>query len=206
MSVTAVDPDANPLTYAWQVAGGTITGSGSSVTFTPPRNVVDTTYRIHVTVSDGHGGSVSDFVDVLVHPSSTLVDVAQSAFATASSANDGRGQGAAQAIDGVASGYPANPTAEWASVGQTAGAWIQLDWTSAQSVSRVILHDRINTEDQVLGATLSFSDGSTLTVGALTNDGTGVQFDFPAKSVTWMRLTINSARGGNIGLAEFEVY
>jgi hypothetical protein len=73
-------------------------------------------------------------------------------------------------------------------------------------VSRVILHDRINSEDQILGATLTFSDGSSLTVGALTNNGTGVQLDFPTRNVTWVRMTVTSARGANVGLAEVELY
>jgi LmbE family N-acetylglucosaminyl deacetylase len=206
ISVTASDADGDPLTYTWHASGGALVGSGASIGFVPPRITAATTYRIDVTVTDGLGGSATQFVNVPVTPSSTQVNIARSATATASSENASRGQGAAKAVDGVASGYPNDPTAEWSTIGQGAGAWIQLDWATAQTVSRVVLNDRINTEDQILGATLTFSDGSSVSVGALPNDGSPLQIDFASRSVLWVRLTVTSARGSNVGLAEFEVY
>jgi hypothetical protein len=161
---------------------------------------------VDVTVTDGQGGSVNRFVDIAVTPSSTDVNVARSAVASASTENSGRGQGVEKAIDGVASGYPNDPTAEWSSVGEVAGAWVQLDWSAGQTISRIVLHDRINSEDQVLSGTLTFSDGSVLAVDTLPNDGSALSLNFTARSVTWVRFTVNSGRGSNIGLAEFEVY
>jgi hypothetical protein len=38
----------------------------------------------------------------------------------------------------------------------------------------MVLHDRLNSNDQITGTTLSFSDGSSVTVGTLANNGTGV--------------------------------
>src|SRR5688572_4548912 len=206
ISVTASDPDGDPLTYMWSATGGSVTGTGASATFTPPRITSPTTFTVTVTVGDGRGGSVSRSVNVAVTPSSASANRALSSTATASTQNSDRGQSASKAIDGIVSGYPVDPTREWASIGQLGGAWIQLTWTSSQSITRVVLHDRINTEDQVLGGTLTFSDGSSITVGNLANDGAAVQFDFAAKNVMWVRFTVTSARGGNIGLAEFEVY
>jgi LmbE family N-acetylglucosaminyl deacetylase len=206
ISVTANDPDGDPLTYVWTTNGGSVTGTGATATFTPPRITSNTTFTVTVTIGDGRGGSVSRTVDVAVTPSSTSANRALASTATASTENSGRGQSASKAIDGMVSGYPVDPTLEWASVGQLSGAWIQLTWTSSQSITRVVLHDRINTEDQVLGGTLTFSDGSSIAVGNLANDGAAVQFDFAAKNVTWVRFTVTSARGSNIGLAEFEVY
>lgn len=206
VTVVATDGDGDPLTYTWQTTGGTITGSGAAVTFTPPRIVTATTYRITVTVTDGRGGSATRFVDVVVTPSSTVVNLAPLAAITASAENSGRGQDAIKAADGLVDGYPTNPQAEWAAPGQLAGAWIQFTWSSAQNVTRVILHDRINSEDWILGATLTFSDGSSVPVASLPNNGAGSQIDFASKSVTWMRLTVTSARGSNIGLAEAEIY
>lgn len=64
ISVTASDPDNDTLTYTWTKTGGTITGTGSSVTYTAP-NTADT-YTITVVVSDEKGGSVSGNVNVVV--------------------------------------------------------------------------------------------------------------------------------------------
>ena len=165
-----------------------------------------TTFRVTVSVNDGRGGSDTDFIDILVTPSNTLLNLAPLATVTASSENSGRSQDAVKAVDGVVSGYPVDPTTEWASVGQLAGAWIRLTWTTARTVSQVVIHDRINSEDQILGGTLTFSDGSSLPVSVLSNDGTGLQIEFAPRNVTWVQLTVTSARGSNTGLAEFKVY
>ncbi|MGE3509278.1 MAG: PIG-L family deacetylase [Vicinamibacterales bacterium] len=206
IAVSATDPDADVLAYNWQTNGGTVSGTGANVTFTPPRIASATTYRITVTITDGRGGAVTRFVDINVTPSSTLVNLAPQSTPTASAENTGRGQTAAKAVDGIVSGYPTNSSAEWVAPGQRAGAWIQLTWSTARSVTRVILHDRINTSDQITAATLTFSDGSSIAVGALPDNGTGLQLDFAARNVTWVRLTVTTARGENTGLAEFEVF
>jgi hypothetical protein len=54
--------------------------------------------------------------------------------------------------DGVVEGYPQNTKYEWASNGQGAGAWPQLNWATTQSADKVVLYDRPNTIDQVLRA------------------------------------------------------
>jgi hypothetical protein len=63
ITCTATDPDGDDLTYNWETTGGTITGSGSSVTFTS-----DTagTYTITCTVSDGKGGITKKSVNITV--------------------------------------------------------------------------------------------------------------------------------------------
>ena len=55
---------------------------------------------------------------------------------------------------------------------------------------------------------ISFSDGSTLAVGATSNNATPVTYTFPARSVTSLRLTITqvTASTANVGLAEFQVF
>ena len=90
--------------------------------------------------------------------------LAATATASASTAYDSRGQGASKAIDGFVGGYPTAPTQEWVSVRQLAGAWLQLSWPSAVSMSSVVLHDRVNPYDRIMAATLRFSDGSTVPV------------------------------------------
>ena len=118
------------------------------------------------------------------------------------------GQTADKAIDGAAIGLPVDATREWASNGQTAGAWIQLTWTQPVTLDHVVLYDRPNLTDQIVGATLRFDDGTTITVPALDNDGTATLVTFPARTTTTLRLTVigTSATTLSVGLAEFEAW
>jgi hypothetical protein len=127
---------------------------------------------------------------------------------TASSENAGTGQVAVRAVDGLVDGYPGNSAAEWATVGGRGGSWLQLAWGSAVPVGRVVLHDRPNANDQVTGATITFSDGTTVVLGALQNTAGGTTLTFPARSVRSLRITVTSVSGTteNIGLAEIQVY
>ncbi|MGZ5028661.1 MAG: DUF7402 domain-containing protein, partial [Methylobacter sp.] len=105
-------------------------------------------------------------------------------------------------------GVPGDYSREWATVNGGAGSWIELDWGSAYQVSQVILYDRPNSDDQITGATLTFSDGSIVTVGALNNNGAGVTVNFAPVLTNSVRVTVTSVSGTtlNIGLAELEVY
>jgi len=206
VSVTASDADGDVLSYSWAASGGTVTGSGTTVTFAPPRVTTTTNYRVTVVVSDGRGGSAIGFVDISVTPSGAPVNLALTAVATASSQNTSRGQGASKAIDGVVSGYPVDSTKEWAATGGRLTATFTLTWSAPQTISEVVLHDRINTSDRILGGTLVFSDGSSLPVGALPNDGAAYRLAFASKTVTSLTLQITSAQGWSTGLAEIEAY
>lgn len=54
ITCTAIDPDADPLTYTWSANGGSITGTGSAIYWTAPgRNGY---FTIEVTADDGRGG------------------------------------------------------------------------------------------------------------------------------------------------------
>src|SRR5439155_973070 len=66
LSVTATDPEGDALTYSWTPSGGTITGSGASVTFTPPRVPTVTTFTFSIAVTDGHGGTTTGNTSVKV--------------------------------------------------------------------------------------------------------------------------------------------
>lgn len=71
LSVTATDPDAGQtLSYAWTpLDGGSISGSGSSVTWSPPPVSVTTIFNIQIIVSDNLGGqSLPATVQVTVNP------------------------------------------------------------------------------------------------------------------------------------------
>jgi hypothetical protein len=91
---------------------------------------------------------------------------------------------------------------------QGAGAWLQVNWAIPVRLDRVVLYDRPNTSDGINSGTLTFSDGSSVPVGALPNDGTALSVPFAARTVTWVRFTVNSvpASTSNVGLAEFEAW
>ena len=130
------------------------------------------------------------------------------ATATASTQNTGDGQTAAKAIDGSPLGYPSDYSREWVTVRQGAGAWLQLNWVGAVNLDHVVLHDRPNAADQITSGTLTFSDGSSVALGELSNDGSAVSLPFAPRTVSWVRLSIDSVRAGtsNVGLAEFEAW
>ena len=128
--------------------------------------------------------------------------------ATASSEDTSAGSTAYKAIDGVISGYPTDETKEWSSSGEGANAWITLTFPSPVRLDRVVLHDRINLTDRVLGGKLTFSDGTTVTVGKLDNAGAPLSVTFTARTVTSVRFTVTSASKNteNSGLAEFQAW
>ena len=131
---------------------------------------------------------------------------ALTATVTASSEDTAAGKIAAKAIDATAEGSPHFPQKEWATQGETAGAWIQLTWTQAQPVTTIKLYDRPTIADNITSATLTFSDGSVVVVGALPQDGRPFTLTIPTRMATWVRLTVNTASGSSVGLSEFEVF
>jgi hypothetical protein len=117
----------------------------------------------------------------------------------------GRGE---NAIDGVTETVPYNPDNEWIAPGMTTG-WIRLNWPKPIKAKRILLYDRPNLKDQVLAGKLTFSDGSSLEVGELPNDGkTPLNITFPEKEISWLRfdITQTSPTTKNTGLAEIGVF
>ena len=143
-----------------------------------------------------------------ITPTATANNVASLATVSASSQNPSTGQLAIKAVDGVAAGYPGDYTKEWASMYGKTGSWLRLSWAGPVTISRIVLYDRPNLNDQITSATITFSDGSQVSTGALANGGAGKTFTFAAKTVTWLKVTVNSVActTKNIGLAEAEVW
>jgi len=113
------------------------------------------------------------------------------------------------AVDGIVDGYPGNITREWASKGEHDTAVLRLTWSEPQTIDRVWLFDRPNNLDQITSGMLVFSDGSTLTTGALPDDAKqGLEVSFPAKTVKWLAFLVTGAKPGspNIGLSEIAVF
>jgi len=204
------DPEGTPISYQWVQVHGTPVSLSNASTPTPsflaPPVSSSETLLFRLTVSDGNLSSFPNTVSVLVTGTGMGINIAPLSMVTASSQNIDTGQIAANAVDGVVDGWPGDYTREWATAGQLAGAWIHLEWSTFQNVYRIRLYDRPNLTDQVLTGTLIFSDGSSISVGALPNNGTALTVDFPMKSVAWVNFNIDSAAGENIGLAEIEVF
>ena len=135
-------------------------------------------------------------------------NIAPSATVTVSSQKDAA-HSAPKAVDGL---IGIENLGEWASAsGQTSwGAidypWIRLEWEQPRSINRIILYDRPIQESHIAGGTLHFSDGSSLHVNQIPNNGTAKAVNFPAKNVTWVKFETTDGDGWNIGLSEIEVY
>ena len=169
----------------------------------------------YLTAVNGGGGELRcDATSVGSNEQFTLVpNKATSATVTVSSESVASDQLGIKAIDGVVEGYPSDPehfagdtSREWATAGETNGAWIQLKWSSAITVQQVTLYDRPNLVDNILKGTLLFSNGTSVPVGALPADGSGLTVKFSSRKVTWIRFRVDQAEGSNIGLAELQVW
>jgi glucose/arabinose dehydrogenase len=140
-----------------------------------------------------------------VPPSSTNVAPLATATATSQATN----QEAKKAIDTVISGYPKQPSAEWASVNGKAGTTLTLNWAKSYNLDHVVLYDRPNSDDQITSGKLTFSDGQSVNFGSLPNTGTpGLTVNFPAHPTTSLVMTATgvSTTTKNIGLSEIEAF
>lgn len=199
ITLTSSDPSVASVPASVVISTGQ-----TSANFTVQTTSVGSQTSVQVLASYS-GRQLQASLSVMSYVISSL-NLAQAATVTASSESPSTGQLAIKAVDGVADGYPGNYTNEWATQRQLAGAWIKLDWTTPVLVSQVVLCDRPNLTDNVTSGTLTFSDGTTISVGALPNDGTPVAISFPVKTVTSFTFTVNTAVGLNIGLSEIQVF
>lgn len=101
---------------------------------------------------------------------------------------------------------------EWACEGQTTDwgyirfPWVQLAWKQPQRVDRIVLYDRPSALEHIAGGRLIFSDGTTVWVNQLPNDGTGKAISFESKTITWVKFEVTDGNGSDLGLSEFEVF
>jgi len=70
---------------------------------------------------------------------------------------------------------------------------------------RLVLYDRPGIDD-VHGGTLTFSDGSTVTVTGVPTDGSAKTIRFPMRTFDSVRFQVEGGTGPNEGLSELEVY
>ena len=135
------------------------------------------------------------------------LNLARKAEATVSSTS--KGYSRAGLIDGVVAGFPDNQKAEWASNHGVAGTKAKLLWEMPEAVESVWLFDRPNTNDHILAAKIQFSDGSTVEVGELPNEGAKpFRLKFPSRTITWLEVTVTrvSPQTHNVGFSEIAVF
>ena len=144
----------------------------------------------------------------LVAVESTRNAARESGATASASSRLSTAQDEGKAKDGFAVGAPIDPAREWVSDNQKTGAWIQYSFAAATPIDGVTLFDRPNLDDQITAANLVFSDGSSLALGPLPNNGAGLTVTFPVRTVTAVRLDVTavSATTTAIGLAEFEAW
>ncbi|PQV63523.1 protein of unknown function (DUF5110) [Abditibacterium utsteinense] len=178
-------------------------GEVRDVFFAPPRVLDGDEARVE-TVSRSKasfkvGGQTVRFPEIFGSE-----DIAPSATISVSGSENG--YGFRGATDKVLSGYPEDKTAEW-SAGKKEGATLRLTWTIPQKINRVALYDRPNTTDNTTRSVLTFSDGTSIEVDALPNDGeTPNEVRFPTKTVDWVEWKALEVRGENAGLSEIAVF
>ncbi len=188
------------------VVPATVTVAAGATSATFPVFTAAVSSLTQATVTATLGASQA-FASLTLSPAPGDANLALSARATASSEATASGQTASKAIDGIVDGYPNDFSREWATNGQLAGAWIQLDWPGPVTLEEARLFDRPNLDDHVLSGHLLFSDGTTVAVAALPNDASSPSLvDFAPRTVSWVRFVVDSAAGFNIGLAELELF
>jgi LmbE family N-acetylglucosaminyl deacetylase len=116
------------------------------------------------------------------------------------------GQSANKAVDGIAAGSPLDANREWVSRGERTGAWLKLSWKTPVTVSHIELYDRPSPTENILAGALLFSDGSSVAVPALPENGQGLLLDFAPRTVSWIKLRIDRTAGQEAGLSEIEVF
>jgi len=175
---------------------GTLSNNGAgTVIMFPPKRISWVKFVIEKCQGDNIG-----LAEFEVYPA----NIARYASVSVSSENIKTGQTRNKAIDGYTDGLPSHPG--WGTTGQLSGAWLKLTWKEPHLVDKVILYDRPSQQERIIKGTLSFSDGSSIPISALSNNGTGNTFTFEPRNITWLKFTVDSAIGSNAGLAEIEVF
>ena len=93
---------------------------------------------------------------------------------------------------------------EW--ISRETNPWVQLAWLNSQRVGLIRLYDRPTLQNGANSGTLTFSDGSTIQVTGIPNDGTVKEISFAPKTITWVTFQVIGGSGANVGLSEFQVF
>lgn len=107
----------------------------------------------------------------------------------------------------VLSGPPSRTDPGW-NVPRPEGAWVQLDWLRPRELTTIEVSGDAQSSSALTRATLTFSDGASLQLGAVLSDPDHpTQISFMPRSTTSVRLSIDSVSGkGPLVLAGLRVY
>lgn len=101
---------------------------------------------------------------------------------------------------------------EWACEGVTTDwgyirfPWIRLTWDKPQTIDRIILYDRPSEIEFTAGCKILFSDGSSIYVNEIPNNGTARLVTFTPRTVTSVEFVTIDGNGCNLGYSEIEVF
>jgi len=100
---------------------------------------------------------------------------------------------------------------EWVSNNDKEGVWIKLEFDTVRKISKIILYDRPNLDDNILHGTLEFGDDTgriinRIAVPGLRNDGVPTEIDLQKSlNIKWVRFTVDDYVGPFVGLSEIQI-
>ncbi|MGW0229847.1 glycoside hydrolase domain-containing protein [Actinopolymorpha singaporensis] len=128
------------------------------------------------------------------------VNVAQYAKVRASTQASDADYAAERAIDGrpIRSGGKDGRNVEWASAGEQ-HPWVELRWDRPRTLRTIVLSDRANPDANVNSGRLTFSDGSSLDVADVPDDGEPLRVDVGGRKASWVRFEATGGSGPSAG-------
>jgi hypothetical protein len=157
----ASDRDGDSLSYGWWASGGAITGDGATVTWTAPESEGPCT--VAVTVTDGRGGEVADYLTVSVR-----ADGPPTIGSLAADADWAFPSGSLQVTCDATDPDADKLSYEWTTTGgDISGTGPAVNWTAPQQAGAynvtVVVSDGYGGED-VKGLTLWVNRGAPPTI------------------------------------------
>lgn len=100
---------------------------------------------------------------------------------------------------------------EWACQARGSGGnirlpWVQFDWDTPQWIEKIVIFDRPSLSENITGARILFSDGTSEWARQIPLDGTGIAISFTPKKTKWVRIVATDGIGGELGFSEIEIY
>ncbi len=84
--------------------------------------------------------------------------------------------------------------------------WIRMEWEKPVHINKVIIYDRPAADCQTAGGRLTFSDGSTIAVNCIPDNGAPKVVEFESRETKWIEFQVTDGEGKQLGLSEIEVY